>query len=152
MLRKLVWGNQISFERRFRCDQLDLDGDAMSKVFAEQGQAYNLTGITTPDPANPDGATKVTLTSADLINRLNAATMTRAQVLRAIVQSDQIIQNLESVNAFVGSQYCGYLRRTPDTDGFNGWVTYLRNNPSDFRTMVNRFVNSAEYRLRFGPL
>jgi UTP-glucose-1-phosphate uridylyltransferase len=32
-----------------------------------------------------------------------------------------------------------------------GWVTYLKNNPSDFRTMVNGFVNSIEYRLRFGP-
>ena len=104
------------------------------------------------DPAAPDGSTKVTLTSADLINRLNAATMTRAQVLRAIVQSDQITQNLESVNAFVASQYYGYLRRTPDANGFNSWVTYLRNNPNDFRTMVNGFLNSNEYRLRFGPV
>ena len=116
-----------------------------------QGQAYNLTSITTPDPAAPDGSTKVTLTTADLINRLNAATMTRSQVLRAIVQSDQITQNLESVNAFVASQYYGYLRRTPDAGGFNGWVTYLRNNPTDFRTMVHGFLNSSEYRLRFGP-
>ncbi len=115
------------------------------------GQGYNLTSITTPDPANPDGTTKVTLTTNDLINRLNASTLTRAQVLRAIVQSDQVRGNLEAVNAFVASQYYGYLRRTPDTSGFNSWVTYLKNNPSDFRTMVNGFVNSTEYRLRFGP-
>ena len=119
-----------------------------------QGQAYNLTSITTPDPAAPDGPAKVTLTTNDLIDRLNGVggTLTRAQVLRAIVQSDQISLNLEAVNAFVASQYYGYLRRTPDTVGFNGWVTYLRNNPTDFRTMVNGFVNSTEYRLRFGPL
>ena len=72
-------------------------------------------------------------------------------MLRAIVQSDQIRLNLEAVNAFVASQYYGYLRRTPDTGGFNGWVTYLRNSPGDFRTMVNGFVNSTEFRLRFGP-
>ena len=78
--------------------------------------------------------------------------MTRAQVVRAMVQSDQITQNLESVNAFVASQYYGYLRRAPDPAGFNGWVNYLKNNASDFRTMVHGFLDSAEYRLRFGPL
>src|SRR5262249_17771268 len=91
-----------------------------------QGQNYNLTRITTPDPANPDGQNKVTLTTTDLINRLNAGTMTRAQVLRAIVQSDEITQNLEAVNAFVASQYYGYLRRTPETAGYNSWVNYLK--------------------------
>jgi hypothetical protein len=112
---------------------------------------YGLSSIMTPDPANPDGAAKVTLTTNDLTNALNGSTLTRAQVLRAIVQSDEVTGNFEAVNAFVASQYYGYLRRTPDTGGFNGWVTYLTNNPSDFRTMVNGFVNSTEYRLRFGP-
>ncbi|MDQ6651184.1 MAG: PQQ-dependent sugar dehydrogenase, partial [Acidobacteriota bacterium] len=51
---------------------------------------YSLASITTPDPANPDGTTKMVLTTSDLINRLNAATLTRAQVLRAIVQSDEV--------------------------------------------------------------
>jgi len=129
------------------------DADFVNGLMSgSHGQAYNLTSIITPDPANPDGAAKVTLTTTDLINRLNAATMTRAQVLRAIVQSDQISLQLESVNAFVASQYYGYLRRTPDTGGFNGWVNYLKNNPNDFRTMVHGFLNSPEYRLRFGPL
>ena len=117
-----------------------------------QGQNYNLTSITTKDPANPDTGTKVTLTTADLISRLNASTMTRAQVLRAIAQSDEIVLNKEAVNSFVASQYYGYLRRAPDTGGFNDWVAYLAANPNDFRTMVNGFVNSPEYRLRFGPL
>jgi hypothetical protein len=117
-----------------------------------QGQNYNLTSITTKDPANPDTGSKVTLTTTDLLNRLNAATMTRGQVLRAIAQSDEITLNKEAVNAFVASQYYGYLRRTPDTSGFNGWVAHLAAHPTDFRTMVNGFLNSPEYRLRFGPL
>jgi len=117
-----------------------------------QGQNYNLTSITTRDPASPDIGPKIVLTTADLINRLTAGTMTRGQVVRAIAQSDEIAQIKEAVNAFVASQYYGYLRRTPDTAGFNGWVDYLRNNPNDFRTMVNGFVNSNEYRSRFGPL
>ena len=93
-----------------------------------------------------------TLTTTDLTNRLNGigGTMTRAQVLRAIVQSDEAT-NIEVLNVFVASQYYGYLRRTPDTGGFTGWKNYLIAHPTDFRTMVNGFVNSTEYRLRFGP-
>ncbi|PYS90279.1 MAG: hypothetical protein DMF64_15475 [Acidobacteria bacterium] len=34
---------------------------------------YSLNSITTPDPANPEGASMVTLTSSELINRLNAS-------------------------------------------------------------------------------
>jgi hypothetical protein len=119
-----------------------------------QGQNYNLNSIRTPNPASPDDASeanKVVLTTNDLINGLNGATLTRAQVLRAIAQSDEISLQKEAVNAFVASQYYGYLRRAPDAGGFNSWVNYLKANPNDFRTMVNGFVNSAEYRLRFGP-
>jgi beta-glucanase (GH16 family) len=122
----------------------------MTLMSGTNGQNYNLTSITTPDPANPDSTTKVTLTTNDLINGLNANTLTKAQVLRAIVQSDEII-NIEAVRTFVASQYYGYLRRTPDTAGFNSWVSYLTTHPTDFRTMVNGFMNSIEYRLRFGP-
>lgn len=111
---------------------------------------YALTQITTPDPALPDGVNKVTLTSSDLTNRLNASTLTRAQVLRAIVDSDQVF-GAEFNQAFVAMQYYGYLRRSPDSVGYNAWLNYLNANPTDFRTMVSGFMNSAEYRLRFGP-
>ncbi len=120
---------------------------------------YQLSAITAPDPQNPDGVLnpdgtrtiqKVTLTQTELVSRLATGALTRAQVLRAIVQSDQISASAEATNAFVAAQYYGYLRRTPDTGGFNGWVNYLATHPGDFRTMVNGFVNSIEYRLRFG--
>jgi hypothetical protein len=110
---------------------------------------YSLQSITTPDPAAPDGTNKVTLTRTDLINGLNGATLTRAQVLRAIADSDQVFQ-LEFNSAFVAMQYFGYLRRTPDTAGFNQWLTFLNANPTQQRTMINGFMNSTEYRLRFG--
>jgi len=110
---------------------------------------YSLTQITTPDPANPDGTQKVTLTSTDLSNRLTAGTLTRAQVLRAIADSDQVFQ-LEFNQAFVAMQYYGYLRRTPEAGGYQNWLNYLNSHPTDSRTMVNGFMNSTEYRLRFG--
>jgi hypothetical protein len=108
---------------------------------------YGLTQITTPDPAKPDGATKVTLTNTDLTNRLNAGTLTRAQVLRALADSDEVGRQ-ELNNAFVSMQYYGYLRRKPDPAGLQAWLGVLQ--AGDVRTMVNGFLNSAEYRLRFG--
>lgn len=110
---------------------------------------YNLTQITTPDPRQPDGTNKLTLTQADLTNALNARTLTRAQVLRALADSDQVMTQ-EFNRAFVALQYYCYLRRTPETAGYNAWLTYLNAHPTDYRTMVNGFVNSYEYKLRFG--
>jgi hypothetical protein len=110
---------------------------------------YGLTQITTPDPAAPDGANKLTLTIANLTSQLNGHALSRAQVLRAIADSDEVF-TVEFFRAFVAMQYYGYLRRAPDTPGYNAWLAYLNGNPTDFRTMVNGFMNSIEYRLRFG--
>ncbi len=92
----------------------------------------------------------ITLPNRDqLVNELNAGTKTRAQVLREIVDSPAYFAK-EYNRGFVASQYYGYLRREPDIAGFNNWLTYLNANPNDYRTMVHGFVNSIEYRSRFG--
>ncbi|MDQ1522874.1 MAG: hypothetical protein QOE47_798 [Pyrinomonadaceae bacterium] len=108
---------------------------------------YGLTQVTTLDPLQPDGVTKVTLTNAELTSRLNASTLSRAQVFRAIADSDQAA-GAEFNNAFVGMQYYGYLRRKPDAAGYQDWLRVLLS--GNQRLMVNGFMNSAEYRLRFG--
>jgi hypothetical protein len=113
---------------------------------------YGLQQITTPDPQNPEGVAKVTLTRADLINRLGATggqALTRAQVLRAIVESDEVIAR-EYNGAFVAMQYYGYLRRTPEEAGYQDWLRVINQDPNNVRVMVNGFMNSREYRLRFG--
>ncbi|HEX8070528.1 MAG TPA: FG-GAP-like repeat-containing protein [Pyrinomonadaceae bacterium] len=109
---------------------------------------YQLTQITTPDPQNPDGTTKVTLTSGQLLSQLGNNTLTRAQVLRAVADSDQV-NAAEFNNAFVGMQYYGYLRRAPEAAGYEANLAALRRGVS-FREIINAFLNSAEYRLRFG--
>jgi hypothetical protein len=110
---------------------------------------YGLAQITTPNPHDPEGSQKVIMTRADLVNQLDSGTLPRALALRAVVESDEVAA-AEFNRAFVAMQYFGYLRRDPDTAGFNAWLNYLNSHPSDFRTMVNGFVNSTEYRLRFG--
>jgi hypothetical protein len=112
---------------------------------------YNLQSITTINPSSPDDTTaaRVTFTRADLVNRLNAATLTRAQVVRAIADSNEV-GAAEFNPAFVAMQYFGYLRRDPEPQGYNAWLQTINANPADFRSMVNGFMNSTEYRLRFG--
>jgi hypothetical protein len=114
---------------------------------------YFAVTITTINPATPDDpSAKVTLTSLDLINRLNGVggTLTRAQVVRAIASSDEVSRT-EFNSAFVAMQYFGYLRRDPDTQGFNDWLRTINANPNDVHSMVSGFANSIEYNLRFGP-
>ncbi|HEX8131459.1 MAG TPA: FG-GAP-like repeat-containing protein [Pyrinomonadaceae bacterium] len=110
---------------------------------------YQITQINTPDPEQPDGTTKVLLTQAGLVNRLDSNFLTRAQVFRAVADSDEA-SALEFDNAFVAMQYYGYLRRKPEAAGYEAWLGVLRR--GDIRTMVDGFMNSPEYKLRFGGL
>ena len=112
---------------------------------------YSLQQITTPDPLSPEAGAKVVLTRADLVNRLRGGDgrLSRAQVLRAVVQSDEV-SLAEYHRAFVAMQYYSYLRRTPEPTGYQGWLDYLNAHPADFREMVRGFVDSTEYRRRFG--
>jgi hypothetical protein len=109
---------------------------------------YSLAQITTPNPAAPDGTNKVTLTTGQLQSQLGGGTLTRAQVLRAIADSDQV-SAAEYNPAFVYIEYVGYLRRAPEPQGYSNWLTYLNAHPTDYRTMVWGFMASDEYRNRF---
>ncbi|HEY0101627.1 MAG TPA: Calx-beta domain-containing protein, partial [Pyrinomonadaceae bacterium] len=110
---------------------------------------YGITQITTPDPAQPDGSAKVTLTQSELITKLDTNALTRAQVLRAVADSEQVSQ-AEFNNTFVAMQYYGYLRRTPEESGYQAWLRVIKQDPNNIRIMVDGFMNSTEYRLRFG--
>jgi hypothetical protein len=82
------------------------------------------------------------------INALSEGKMTRAEVLRGLVESSEA--NIKFyTEAFVVMQYFGYLRRDPDIN-YLEWIKTMEQMNGDYRTMINGFVNSAEYRQRFG--
>jgi hypothetical protein len=89
-------------------------------------------------------------TSAD-----NAA---RARAMRRVVDHATFIQQ-ETNRAFVLMQFFGYLRRNPndfqDTDytGYEFWLNKLNAAGGDYikAEMVKAFIQSGEYRGRFGP-
>jgi hypothetical protein len=91
----------------------------------------------------------VTLSSRQaMIDGLNSSSLTRAAVLRQIVESTEVA-NKYNHQAYAVMEYFGYLRRQPDSF-YLDWIAELdrTNNP---RGMVTGFVNSTEYRNRFGP-
>ena len=82
------------------------------------------------------------------IAALGNGTRTRAQVLREIAESTEVYNKYYN-QAFVVMQYFGYLRRDPDAS-YLTWIQEL-NATGNSRNMINGFVNSLEYRFRFGP-
>ncbi|MCA1616636.1 MAG: GDSL-type esterase/lipase family protein [Acidobacteria bacterium] len=84
-----------------------------------------------------------------LVAALQSRAKTRAEVVRAFVEHPAVDAAFFN-RAFVATQYFGYLRRTPEEPGYTNWLNYLNANPADFYTMVNGFLYSREYELRFG--
>ncbi|HKR02843.1 MAG TPA: DUF4214 domain-containing protein, partial [Pyrinomonadaceae bacterium] len=82
------------------------------------------------------------------INGLTNGSLTRAQVLRQLVESVEVYNKYYN-EAFVIMQYFGYLRRSADIS-YQQWVQEMNTNGGNYRTMINGFINSAEYRQRFG--
>ncbi len=92
-----------------------------------------------------------------LVNDLASGAKTRAQVLRAVAE-DQDLKNAEFNKSFVLMQYYGYLLRNPNSppdtnfDGFHFWLNKLNQFNGNFiqAEMVKAFISSLEYRRRFG--
>jgi hypothetical protein len=132
------WVNRPAFKTRY--DAITDNAQFVDTLLSNVGAT-----LTNPDPVS-GGQTRNSLVAA-----LNAGTKTRAEVLRIIVESQEV-NALQFNPTFVAMQYYGYLRRTPEAGGYQAWLDTI--NPprsANPRDMVNGFVNSAEYYLRFGP-
>ena len=96
----------------------------------------------------------VTPTQTDLQNAIAAFgvgdTAGRTAALRKVAESSSVTQ-AELNPAFVLMQYFGYLRRDPDTAGYNFWLAKLEQFNGNYiqAEMVRAFLVSGEYRGRF---
>lgn len=95
------------------------------------------------------GVTPDSTTRTNLINGLADGSETRASVLRKVVDN-QAYRDAEFRPAFVEMCYFGYLRRDPDPLGFNFWLESLNNSNGDLYHATKAFIDSTEYRARFG--
>jgi hypothetical protein len=92
-----------------------------------------------------------------LIAGLAGGTETRATVLRKLATNSDFSKQ-EFNHAFVLMEYFGYLRRNPnegrdaDWEGYNYWLSKLNQFNGNYvnAEMVKAFLDSAEYRGRFG--
>jgi glucose/arabinose dehydrogenase len=82
----------------------------------------------------------------DIINRLAAGQISRAQALKEIIETAEVDAKFFN-EATIVMHYFGYLRRDPDAL-YQHWVDVLQQT-GNFRAITNGFVNSAEYRFRF---
>ena len=95
-------------------------------------------------------------TAAERQDAINAfgggATTGRVAAFRKVTDSASVRQ-AEFNPAFVLAEYFSYLRRDPDTPGYDFWLAKLNQFNGDFvrAEMVKAFLSSTEYRQRFGP-
>ncbi|HEX8352073.1 MAG TPA: Calx-beta domain-containing protein [Pyrinomonadaceae bacterium] len=110
------------------------------------------------DPLAPGAGPALTEAERSaLIADLNQSRKTRAEVLSAVAENAEFSRR-QSNRAFVLMQYYGYLRRNPNDppdgnfDGYNFWLSKLNQFGGHFinAEMVKAFINSDEYRKRFG--
>jgi serine protease AprX len=87
---------------------------------------------------------------AALVGGLADGTMTRATVLRQVVENEGFFR-AKSNPMFVMMEYFGYLRRDPDEEGYQFWLKKLNQFNGNFEQaeMVKSFIVSGEYRDRF---
>jgi hypothetical protein len=105
----------------------------------------NAGGVLTQDESN------------QLVSDLALGIKTRGEVLWSVAENPKFAER-EFNKAFVLMQYFGYLLRNPndapdhDFSGYNFWLAKLNQFNGDFVTaeMVKAFINSREYKLRFG--
>jgi hypothetical protein len=85
---------------------------------------------------------------AGWIAGLTNGSLTRAQVLRQMAESSEAYERFYT-EAFVVMQYFGYLRRDPDKF-YLDWIAIMNQDKGNYRNMVSGFMNSTEYKARFG--
>jgi hypothetical protein len=90
----------------------------------------------------------------DVAIREGALLITRGRALRELLESPEISQHFYN-KAFVVVGYFAYLRRDPDA-AYLVWLDLLNNPPANrtyqdiYREMIRGFIESQEYRARFG--
>jgi uncharacterized repeat protein (TIGR01451 family) len=85
---------------------------------------------------------------AGWIAGLTNGTLTREQVLRQLIDSGDLYTAYVN-EAFIIMNYFGFLRRDADA-AYLTWIDIF-NHTNDDRIIISGFLNSLEYRLRFGP-
>jgi uncharacterized repeat protein (TIGR01451 family) len=133
--------------------QLEANKDAFVQEFMARPDYQNKYGSIT----DPTAYVNALLSTVGLPNHpsrvgwiagLTNNTLTKAKVFRELTESSEM-QTRYYTEAFVIMQYFGYLRRSADAS-YLAWIDIMNQNPANYRGMIDGFLNSDEYRKRFG--
>lgn len=91
------------------------------------------------------------VTPANKAAIIQTAQTDKAAALKAFIETPEVSAKFYD-RGFISMQYYGYLRREPEPAGFQFWQQKMIETNHDYRFMVGGFINSDEYRLRFGNL
>jgi len=129
-------------------EQAKVDFIAEFMARAEFKQKYDPVAVAAAYVDALSATAGVTLSNRDqIVQQLQGGQIKRGQALRMVVESAEGDQKFYN-EAFVIMQYFGYLRRDADIL-YLQWIQTL-NQTKDYRVLVNGFLNSTEYVLRFG--
>ncbi len=143
--------------------QLSINKQALADAFVARAEFLarfptTLTPAQYVDALNLNANNPLSQSERDaLVNGLTAGTETRATALRRVAD-DADFRQAELNRAFVLMQYFGYLRRSPNAapdtnfEGYDFWLAKLNQFNGNFvdAEMVRAFIESIEYRQRFG--
>jgi hypothetical protein len=134
--------------------QLEANKDAFVTEFMGRSEYQNKYGAITDPTAYVDALLSTVglpthPSRGGWIAGLQNNTLTRARVLRELTESSEM-QLKYKTESFVIMQYFGYLRRSADAS-YLAWIDIMNQNPNNYRGMIDGFLNSDEYRKRFGP-
>ncbi len=150
--------NQGNWQALLEANKVAFANDFVSRSRFTTAFPAGMSAATFVDTLNANAGGNILDSSQrnSLVTQLSSGTMTRAQVVRAVAE-DQDLNIAEKNKAFVLMQYFGYLRRDPnsgqDTDhtGYDFWLQKMNNHGGDFHAaqMVRSFLVSGEYTGRF---
>jgi hypothetical protein len=94
---------------------------------------------------------KAGVTPSNKADLVTLAGQDKGLALLAFVETKEVSDKFYD-RGFIAMQYYGYLRREPEAAGFQFWQQKMAETNHDYRFMVGGFINSDEYKLRFGSL
>ena len=151
--RNTLQGGGQTFDRTHAYVKQFVQNDAFIQAYPESMTAadfvnklFNTAGLT---------GTSYNVARQQAIQALQDGSKSRAEVLLDVIEIPQF-KTREFNPAFVLMQYYGYLRRDPDSAGYQFWLNILNNkvpqDSSGYRAMVCAFISSAEYQARFSSI
>ncbi|HEV7397725.1 MAG TPA: DUF4214 domain-containing protein, partial [Pyrinomonadaceae bacterium] len=151
--QQVIGGPGLDNSRRLLADTFVQRAEFMSKYEGMDSGATFVDALL--QAAQSDAGVELSAQREEFLAAYNSGAdqnQSRSTALQAIAEASAY-QHAVYNSSFVATQYFGYLRRSPDANGYRFWVEVLNTrDQNNYRGMVCSFLTSAEYQHRFSPI